>query len=532
MTLCYNKAEFIRSVAQLVEHRSPKPAVGGSRPLAPANMKANKSVHFFSMQQTRNLSRNVLNIDFSKVSHIVLIFAVLSFFAHLVLHNYNILKKKSLSVHDFTRSIDAALSKAATDLVITKEEKPHLDVKNEILEAKQNVLRPSIIKKLDINIKPVKHKLQSKKIGNVAVFGIKKGDTIYDVIHEIGFDAKKSTAIADSISKKYKLTNIRSGDVIQAVNLTKTLTHLRVTIINKAEIIVKEKNGKYNVLINNLTKIPDLFPKVAIKKFKLSLVKGANEIHKAPVTQDIKRDLLSIVQLLKQEKFNVANLELIYEQQSTKSDTLCYVDAHNNEAKVRVYKYRDKTGAMHYVKQNGMILSREKAVSAAPAFRLAYPIQNPVFGSGFGMRSHPIIRKVRMHHGIDFRAGKGTPVVAPANGVIVEMTSGRGFGKHIRMRHNSTYTTLYAHLDNFAKDKRVGVRVAKGEIIGYVGRTGLATGEHLHFEVHENGRPINPFRIISNAAVANDKSLKQLSPKQMSRFRIYQAEIERKVKVL
>jgi murein DD-endopeptidase MepM/ murein hydrolase activator NlpD len=306
---------------------------------------------------------------------------------------------------------------------------------------------------------------------------------------------------------------------------------LKVTIINKAEITVKEKNAKYNVFITNLGKSPNLLQKFTIKKFKLNLAHSANEIHKAPVTQDMKRDLLSIVQMLKQEKFNVSALELVYEQQSTKNETLFYVDTYSGNAKVRVYKYKDKAGSTHYVKQNGMILSREKVI-ATSVFRLAYPIQNPVFGSAFGMRTHPIIRKVRMHHGVDFRAIKGTPILAPASGVIVEMTSGRGFGKHIRMRHNSTYTTLYAHLDNFAKDKRVGVKVTKGEVIGYVGKTGLATGEHLHFEVHENGRPINPFRLISNAAVPNSLDTKQLSQKQMSRFRTYQAEIDKKVKSL
>ena len=119
------------------------------------------------------------------------------------------------------------------------------------------------------------------------------------------------------------------------------------------------------------------------------------------------------------------------------------------------------------------------------------PINGARLSSGFGMRKHPILGFNKMHRGTDFAAPKGTPVMASGNGKIIKAKWCGGGGNCIKIKHNSTYSTIYAHLSAFARGIRSGKRIKQGEIIGYVGSTGMSTGPHLHYEVIENGKKIN-----------------------------------------
>jgi murein DD-endopeptidase MepM/ murein hydrolase activator NlpD len=105
---------------------------------------------------------------------------------------------------------------------------------------------------------------------------------------------------------------------------------------------------------------------------------------------------------------------------------------------------------------------------------------------------HPVLGYSRMHQGVDFAAPTGTPVIAAGSGTIEWIGRNAGFGNFIRIRHSGQYQTAYAHLHTFAPGLRTGSRVSQGQVIGQVGSTGLSTGPHLHFEVHVNGRPVNP----------------------------------------
>jgi murein DD-endopeptidase MepM/ murein hydrolase activator NlpD len=111
------------------------------------------------------------------------------------------------------------------------------------------------------------------------------------------------------------------------------------------------------------------------------------------------------------------------------------------------------------------------------------------------MRRHPILGYRRMHKGVDWAAPRGTPIFAAGNGVVIEAERKSGYGNWIKIRHANGYETSYAHQTRFAKGIREGVRVRLGQIIGYVGSTGLSTGPHLHYEVTVNGRHVNPMRI-------------------------------------
>ena len=119
------------------------------------------------------------------------------------------------------------------------------------------------------------------------------------------------------------------------------------------------------------------------------------------------------------------------------------------------------------------------------------PINGARLSSSFGMRKHPILGFNKMHKGTDFAAKKGTPVMASGDGKIIRARWCGGGGNCIKIKHNSTYSTVYAHLSKFASGIKEGVRVKQGRIIGYVGSTGMSTGSHLHYEVIENKKRIN-----------------------------------------
>ena len=134
------------------------------------------------------------------------------------------------------------------------------------------------------------------------------------------------------------------------------------------------------------------------------------------------------------------------------------------------------------------------------------PINGSRLSSSFGMRKHPISGFNKMHRGTDFAAPKGTPIMASGDGVVTRANWCGGGGNCIKIKHNSTYTTLYAHMSKFASGIKPGLRVKQGRIIGYVGSTGMSTGPHLHYEVIVNGKRINSqkLKLPSGKILKND----------------------------
>ena len=119
------------------------------------------------------------------------------------------------------------------------------------------------------------------------------------------------------------------------------------------------------------------------------------------------------------------------------------------------------------------------------------PINGARLSSSFGKRKHPILGYTKMHTGTDFAAPTGTPIMASGDGKVTKAGWCGGGGNCVKIKHNNTYQTVYAHMSKFGRGIKKGSRVKQGQIIGYVGSTGLSTGPHLHYEVIENGRKIN-----------------------------------------
>jgi murein DD-endopeptidase MepM/ murein hydrolase activator NlpD len=147
------------------------------------------------------------------------------------------------------------------------------------------------------------------------------------------------------------------------------------------------------------------------------------------------------------------------------------------------------------------------------------PIDGARLSSRFGMRKHPILGYTRMHRGTDFAAPTGTPIYAAGDGTVTVAGRKGAYGNYVRIRHNSTYDTAYAHMKGFAKGIRSGARVRQGQIIGYVGTTGRSTGPHLHYEVLVNGKQINPSKIKLASG-------EQLKGEDLANFQDRRAEID------
>jgi murein DD-endopeptidase MepM/ murein hydrolase activator NlpD len=132
---------------------------------------------------------------------------------------------------------------------------------------------------------------------------------------------------------------------------------------------------------------------------------------------------------------------------------------------------------------------------SAKKFLVRKPVNNAIMRSGFGGRRHPILGYVKMHTGVDWATPYGTPIFASGNGVVEKVGWEGGYGKYVRLKHNNGYETAYGHMSAFAKGMEVGKRVRQGQVIGFVGSTGMSTGAHVHYEVLVNGRFVDPMRI-------------------------------------
>jgi murein DD-endopeptidase MepM/ murein hydrolase activator NlpD len=132
---------------------------------------------------------------------------------------------------------------------------------------------------------------------------------------------------------------------------------------------------------------------------------------------------------------------------------------------------------------------------SAKKFLVRKPVNQAIMRSGFGARRHPILGYVKMHTGVDWATPYGTPIFASGNGVVEKAGWEGGYGKYIRIKHSNGYETAYGHMSAFAKGMEPGKRVRQGQVIGFVGSTGLSTGAHVHYEIIVNGRFVDPMRV-------------------------------------
>lgn len=221
--------------------------------------------------------------------------------------------------------------------------------------------------------------------------------------------------------------------------------------------------------------------------------------------------------LQKQDEFRV-----IYEQEYVDGKELA-----NFSVLGAVFRHADSNYyAIPFLQDGEVLFYNEKGHSLEGAF-LKAPLDYFRISSRFSnSRFHPVLKKYRAHHGVDYAAPVGTPVYAIGSGtVIAKGFQANGGGNYLKVKHNGTYTTTYMHLSRFEKGIKIGSKVAQKQVIGYVGSTGLATGPHLDFRVFENGKPVNPLTIKSQPK-------KPVSDVNMTRFTVLRDSVIHQLKKL
>jgi murein DD-endopeptidase MepM/ murein hydrolase activator NlpD len=165
---------------------------------------------------------------------------------------------------------------------------------------------------------------------------------------------------------------------------------------------------------------------------------------------------------------------------------ILYVKARFNGNEKKFYRYKFRDGSVDYFDEDG---------KSAKQFLLRNPVPNGAFRSGFGMRRHPILGYMKLHAGVDWSAPRGTPIIAAGSGTVEKAGWSSGYGKQTVIRHANGYESSYSHQNAIADGVVPGARVRQGQVIGYVGSTGLSTGPHLHYELIVNGNKVDAMRV-------------------------------------
>ena len=198
------------------------------------------------------------------------------------------------------------------------------------------------------------------------------------------------------------------------------------------------------------------------------------------------------------------------EGENFKNGNILFAYLKNSGREIKLYRYKDSKNNIGYYTPDGK--SIEKAL-------MKTPINGARLSSGYGMRKHPILGYNKLHQGTDFAARRGTPIMASGSGTVERASWFGAYGKYVRIRHNSTYKTAYAHLSKFGRNIKAGKKVRQGQIIGYVGSTGRSTGPHLHYEVLVNNKRINSQRLKLPSG-------KKLSKNEMENFNLEKQRID------
>ena len=257
---------------------------------------------------------------------------------------------------------------------------------------------------------------------------------------------------------------------------------------------------------------------------KLALADGAIESSLFEAGQDAAIPLDILSQTIKAFSYDVDfqreiqpgdRFEIVYERYEDERGELArtggvlYAALIQNGVAKEIYRFKPQDGTADYYNAKGENVRKELLRTPLDVVRIT---------STFGMRKHPILGYSKMHKGVDFAATTGTPIFAAGDGVIAILGNQNGYGNYIRIKHNAQYATAYAHMSRFAKGLQQGSKVRQGDVIGYVGSTGMATGPHLHYEVLVDGTQINPMSV----KLAGRK----LDGKELQRFEALKAEIK------
>lgn len=321
-------------------------------------------------------------------------------------------------------------------------------------------------------------------------YTIERGDLLSSILNGLGFAANYIEQITESVTPYYHPSKMQIGNTYATITSQDTLSDIKY--------LVFEKNRTDFVVVDLCNEKPNVYESSKPITLKREYVEGTitsslwNTLVNAgaPVLLALK---LSDIYAWQIDFFDVKegdSFKMMYDVAYI--DDTTYVDIASIEAAVFTHQGKnysaipfEQDSVREYFDEEGNSLRKAFLKSPLDFYRISSKFSNA--------RYHPILKRYRAHHGVDYAAPAGTPVKSIGDGVVVERAFQRnGAGNYLKVKHNSVYTTTYMHLSKFGSGIAKGTRVKQGQIIGYVGSTGLSTGPHLDFRVHKNNKPINP----------------------------------------
>jgi murein DD-endopeptidase MepM/ murein hydrolase activator NlpD len=345
--------------------------------------------------------------------------------------------------------------------------------------------------------------------GDEQVIAIAKGQSFRELLVEAKVPDKDIDGIVTALSTLVDLNAIHVGQKVRmayAADVMEdgTLLPLRVSIYDEGahQATVARTDSDTFVRADEPTlaaaEFAEMGEEEAVESYKGGMPRLYDAVYETALAQEVPPQLIE--QLVRIFAYDVDfqarispgdTLEVFHSLPEDSPDAaepeVLFAALTLNGVSKRFYRFRTPDdGVVDYYDDEG---------KSAKKFLMRKPMTTGVLRSGFGMRRHPILKYTRMHTGVDFAAPRGTPILAAGNGVIEKAGRDSGYGNVIVIAHTNGYATVYAHQQGFAKGVAVGSRVRQGQVIGYVGSTGLSTGPHLHFEIRVNEKPVDPLRI-------------------------------------
>lgn len=327
---------------------------------------------------------------------------------------------------------------------------------------------------------------------------LKAGDTLMGILLAAGLPQREAYATSTAMEKVYDPRDLRAGQKIKLFirdefNSEENQCFERLEFVPETDrliLVEHDTHDSFSARIDTVSHVSNLVAKSG--EIDSSFYEAA---HAAGVPNSV---LLESYKTLSyaldfQRDFRFGDtFELgfqVYDdgpERGQHPGELVYASIEIRDQNIRAYRYTTSDGYTGFFDESGASLSTNL---------LKTPINGARLSSLFGKRKHPILGYTRMHRGLDFGASHGTPVLAAGDGIVVQRERNGDFGKYIRIKHDATHSTAYAHLSRYADNLNPGDQVQQGEVIGYVGSTGLATGPNLHYEVLQNSRQVNPMKV-------------------------------------
>ena len=342
----------------------------------------------------------------------------------------------------------------------------------------------------------------------VQKYYLQEGETFTGALKQADLEDDEINDVVNIISKKIDLRKLKVGTLIEtytkSINDKKIINEIIIYPDIEKKIYVKKVNNKF---------VAGEDKKKLFSKLKLYEVEIHNSIYESLKKIDTPDEI--IMEFVQLYSFDIDFQRDIRKGNKIKIFFEIYTDSQNNYIKSGNINFSeiildDESYELYRFQSEGdefVEYFNSDGKSATKAL-MKTPINGARLSSGFGMRKHPILGYNKKHQGVDFAAPTGTPIMAAGTGHIEFVGNNGGAGKYIRIKHLNGYKTSYSHLSKYASGIQKNIKVRQGQVIGYVGNTGMSTGPHLHYEVIFNGKRINPMKMkLPSGKQLKDKNL-------------------------